>query len=280
MKKTIYSIQLLVVIAMLSLISCVKDDLLHTPHPDKGAVVITPTWESALEETDIPDRYRLFADGVETTDKALHTPGKHTLFIYNEPEGIQVDGHIATLAKGTDGTPCSMPGFLFSQTVEIDVPQDDTLRVEVPMERRICPVSVLMRLEGDNLESVEEITSTLNGIAGSVDIYQNVLLGESVSLPAEVSVQKAKTRATGTLVKLQWRIMGILPEEKQMLTLHFKMKDGVEMSETADISEYLQEVDKMKPIELSSTIVPPQDGDFTGGIGEWEIADGSDIEAN
>lgn len=172
-KRTIYPI-LLSMAAMFSMTSCVKDDLFHTPHPDKGAVVITPTWESALEESDIPDRCRIFADGVETTDKALHTPGKHTLFIYNEPEGIQVDGHIATLAKGTDGALCSMPGFLFSQTLEIDVPQDDTLRVEVPMERRICPVSVLVRLEGDNLEGVEEISSTLDGIAGSVDIYQNI----------------------------------------------------------------------------------------------------------
>lgn len=278
-KKTIYPI-LLSMAVMLSMASCVKDDLFNTPHPDMGAVVITPTWECALEETDIPDRYRIFADGVETTDKALHTPGKHTLFVYNEPEGIQVDGHIATLTKGADGKPCSMPGFLFSQTMEIDVPQDDTLRVEVPMESRICPISVLVRLEGDNLEGLEQITSTLNGIAGSVDIYQNVLLGESVSLPAEVSVQKSKTRAAGTLVKLQWRIMGILPQEKQLVTLHFKMKDGVEMSETADISEYLQEVDKMIPIELSSTVEPPQDGDFTGGIGNWEIANGNGIEAN
>lgn len=247
--------------AMLPLVSCEKDTPFNTSHPDKGAVVITPTWESALEDTDIPGTYRIFADDAETSDASLHAPGKHTLLIYNEPEGIQVDGHIASLERDADGTPCSMPGFLFSKTMEIDVPQDDTLRVEAPMERRICPVSILVRFEGDNSAGVEQVTGTLDGIAGSVDICQNALLGESVCLPAEVSVLEFE--AAGTMAKLQWRILGIHPQAKQELTLHLKMKDGRERREVFDLSEHLQDVESMKPVELFSTVELTPDVDAT-----------------
>ena len=33
---------------------CVKDDLYNTPHPDKGAAVITTDWTDALAESTVP----------------------------------------------------------------------------------------------------------------------------------------------------------------------------------------------------------------------------------
>lgn len=283
MKKTIYPILLSAVTAMLPLASCVKDRLFNTPHTDKGAVVVTPTWESAQDEIDldlgmvIPDSCRVFADGVETAGKALYTPGQHTLFLYNEAEGIDIDGHIATLKRNEDGTPCAVPGFLFSRTMEIDVPQDDILRVDVPMAQRVCAVSVQINLEGDNMDNVEQVSATLDGIAGSMDILRNEMLGESVSLLAVSSVSESTPEAL--CLDFHWRVFGIIPTEKQIITLRFKMKDGMEMSEPADISEYLQEVDKMKPVKLTSTMQPPQDGDFSGSIKDWETVDGGDVSA-
>ena len=44
-------------VAAVLLASCVKDDLYNTPHPDKGAVVITTDWTDALAESTVPGWY-------------------------------------------------------------------------------------------------------------------------------------------------------------------------------------------------------------------------------
>ena len=42
---------------MAILTSCVKDDLYDTPHPDRGAVVVTTDWSGKSTEADIPQAY-------------------------------------------------------------------------------------------------------------------------------------------------------------------------------------------------------------------------------
>ena len=39
--------------AVTILTSCVKDDLYDTPHPDRGAVVVTTDWSGKSTEADI-----------------------------------------------------------------------------------------------------------------------------------------------------------------------------------------------------------------------------------
>lgn len=52
-KKTRYTTILTVALA-LSFTSCVKDELSNTPHPDKGAVIVTTDWSAKSTEADIP----------------------------------------------------------------------------------------------------------------------------------------------------------------------------------------------------------------------------------
>lgn len=74
-------------VAAVLLASCVKDDLYNTPHPDKGAVVITTDWTDALAESTVPGTYLLRMDdgkAVPTSEKTtvypeLLTPVAHTL---------------------------------------------------------------------------------------------------------------------------------------------------------------------------------------------------------
>ncbi|MCS2762739.1 hypothetical protein NXV13_19705 [Bacteroides ovatus] len=42
-----------------------KDDLYDTPHPDRGAVVVTTDWSGKSTEADIPQAYTLRIGGRE-----------------------------------------------------------------------------------------------------------------------------------------------------------------------------------------------------------------------
>ena len=92
----------------LAMASCVKDELYDTPHPDKAAVVITTDWADALDETDVPAAYHIGMDGDETvkTQEAttvypdLLVPGKHSVFVYNEPQGMTILSQISGSQNG------------------------------------------------------------------------------------------------------------------------------------------------------------------------------------
>ena len=55
--------------AVTILTSCVKDDLYDTPHPDRGAVVVTTDWSGKSTEADIPQAYTL---RIGVADDTLH----------------------------------------------------------------------------------------------------------------------------------------------------------------------------------------------------------------
>lgn len=89
------------------LAGCVKDDLYDTPHPDKGAIVVQLDW-SGVSPDAIPDDYVLNVDGKEQTASGttavveqLVEPGEHTLLIYNRPEGITIEGDVASVDEVT-----------------------------------------------------------------------------------------------------------------------------------------------------------------------------------
>lgn len=84
-KKTRYTTILTVALA-LSFTSCVKDELSNTPHPDKGAVIVTTDWSAKSTEADIPSSYMLrvgteeqSVSGITHTFKALLPPGGYEL---------------------------------------------------------------------------------------------------------------------------------------------------------------------------------------------------------
>lgn len=90
--------------AVTILTSCVKDDLYDTPHPDRGAVVVTTDWSGKSAEADIPQAYTLRIGGREQNVSAatnvfdaLLAPGGYGLTVYNSPEGISIDGNKATV---------------------------------------------------------------------------------------------------------------------------------------------------------------------------------------
>ena len=271
------------------LASCVKDDLYNTPHPDKGAVVITTDWTEALAESTVPDTYLLRMDdgeavqasGETTVCPDLLTPGTHTLLIYNEPEGITIADDAATVQQ-KDGMLIPLPDDLFSAEANLNVVQDDTLRVTVPMERRLCPIILNLGLEGDNTDEIAKIEATLSGMAGSVDLRTGTPGGESLTARLDVRQAEAKARSTDAMaLEMICRVTGTAQGERQILTVKVTMEDGYVSTITSDLTEHLKDLNAdMEPVRLEGSIEAPQDGHFSGTIEGWEEVDGGDTDAN
>lgn len=288
-KTIIYNVMAVAAFA-LSLTSCVKDELFDTPHPDKGAVVITTEWAEALAESDIPTSYFLSMDGgaaKQANEKGftypdLLTPGEHSLLVYNEPQGLTLNGKTAEVNLLPDGTAEPMPGYLFSAEQKLAVVQDDTLRVSIPMIRRICPITMNLTLSGENTGKIAKIEAELSGVAGSVDMQSGAIGAENLTIKPVVGQASAKNRAfTEGKVELKCRVLGINMAERQMLTVTVTMEDGYVSTITSDLTDYLKDLnEEMKPIELNGTVEAPQDGHFSGTIEDWEVVSGGDIDAN
>lgn len=267
---------------------CVKNDLYNTPHPEKGAVVITTDWMDALSETDIPTTYNLRMD--ETIKQAegkvysysdLLTPGRHSLLVYNEPQGMTINGTTATVDLREDGTLKPLPEYLFSAKKELDVVQDDTLHVTVSMIRRLCPIVLNLSLTGENAKEIARIDATLSGIISSIDLQNNVTGNENltVTLDLQQVADKAYGYATGKL-KMGCRVVGVNSNEHQLLTVTVTMKDSYKSTIVSDLTDYLKNLNAdMKPIELTQTVEALQDGHFNGTITDWIVTDDFEIDA-
>ncbi len=289
-KTIIYNVLTVAVTAALSLTSCMKDELFNTPHPDKGAVVVATDWTDAIAESDTPASYMVSVDGGAAkpasgktfTYPDLLTPGGHSLLAYNEAQGLTLDGKTATVNMLEDGTADPMPGYLFSAQRSLTVVQDDTLRVEVPMNRRVCPIAVAFSLKGEYVGEIADITATLGGLAGSVDLATGVVGTENLTaklVPMPVFMQSA-SGAEDKVLKYGCRVLGITVGASQTLTVTITMRDGYVSTITSDLTEYLKDLNAdMKPIELTGTVEAPQDGHFGGTIEEWDVVNGGDIDA-
>lgn len=271
------------------LTGCVKDDLYNTPHPDKGAVVITTDWTEALAESTVPDTYLLRMDdgkavqasGETTVCPDLLTPGAHTLLIYNEPEGITIADDAATVQQ-KDGMLIPLPGYLFSAEADLNVVQDDTLRVTVPMERRLCPIILNLDLNGENADEIAKIETTLSGMAGSVDLRTGTPGGESLTARLDVREAEAKTRAADAVaLEMKCRVTGTAQGERQILTVKVTMEDGYVSTITSDLTEHLKDLNAdMEPVRLEGSVEAPQEGHFSGTIKDWNAVSGGDTDAN
>ena len=175
-----------------------------------------------------------------------------------------------------------LPGYLFSAEKELEIVQDDTLRVTVPMQRRLCPIVLNLSLKGENTENIALITATLSGMAASVDLRTGAVGSENATVALDVRLAEARTRTyrEGQL-EMRCRVTGTDPKERQILTVKVTMADGYVQTIMSDLTEYLKDLNAdMKPIELEGTVEAPQDGHFNGTIEKWETVSGGDIDAN
>ena len=273
---------------VLSLTSCVKKDIFYTPHPDKGAVVVTADWTEAPSETDVPQAWSFCINGGEVYQSAhpsqcypeLLAPGKYTLLVYNEPQGFTLNGTTAVVDSYSDGLLVAQPGYLYSATKELEVVKDDTLRVTVPMKRLLSAVSMKVTLDGESAD-VADIEASLSGVSGSVELATGEISESPQAVRLDVKTAETASRAgAGKELELKCRILGVCVGYGQTLTVKIKNKDGHISSVTSDVTEELEKVNTDKqPVELEGSVSVSQVGHFSGTIDNWEIVSGGDVEA-
>lgn len=273
---------------VLSLTSCVKKDIFYTPHPDKGAVVVTADWTEAPSETDVPQAWSFCINGGEVYQSVhpsqcypeLLAPGKYTLLVYNEPQGFTLNGTTAVVDSYSDGLLVADPGYLYSATQELEVVKDDTLRVTVPMKRLLSAVSMKVTLDGESAD-VADIEASLSGVSGSVELATGEISESPQAVRLDVKTAETASRAgAGKELELKCRILGVCVGYGQTLTVKIKNKDGHISSVTSDVTEELEKVNTDKqPVELEGSVSVSQDGHFSGTIDNWEIVSGGDVEA-
>lgn len=271
-----------------SLSSCVKKDIFQTPHPDKGAVVLTADWSEAPSETDVPQAWSFCINGGQVYQSAhpsqcypeLLLPGKYTLLAYNEPQGFTLNGTTAVVDSYSDGLLVAEPGYLYSATQELEVVKDDTLRVTVPMKRLLSAVSMKVTLDGESAD-VADIEASLSGVSGSVELATGEISESPQAVRLDVKTAETASRAgAGKELELKCRILGVCVGYGQTLTVKIKNKDGHISSVTSDVTEELEKVNTDKqPVELEGSVSVSQDGHFSGTIDNWEIVSVGDVEA-
>lgn len=271
-----------------SLSSCVKKDIFQTPHPDKGAVVLTADWTEAPSETDVPQVWSFCINGGEVCQSAhpsqcypeLLSPGKYTLLAYNEPQGMTLDGTTAVVDSYSDGLLVAQPEYLYSAARELEVVKDDTLRVTVPMKRLLSAVSMKVTLDGESAD-VADIEASLSGVSGSVELATGKIGESPRTVRLDVEPAETGSRAgAGKVLELKCRIVGVCLGYSQTLTVTIRNKDGYVSSVTSDVTEELEKVNTDKgPVELEGSVPVAQDGRFSGTIDHWEVVSGGDVEA-
>ncbi|MBS7574627.1 MULTISPECIES: FimB/Mfa2 family fimbrial subunit [Bacteroides] len=294
-----YDLYNVIVVAALSLslASCVKDELYNTPHPDKGAVQITADWTKHSAEALMPDLYVLRIGheeqtvrrgepaGSETTVfRSLFLPGVQNLLAYNPAEGFGIDGDIASVNTLADGTLHPLPGFLFSAAGEVEVLQDDTLKVALSMQQRICALKLTLKLASGDEQRIVKTAATLTGVVSAINLRSGAVAATEGATTAPVftlTADAAATRAeSNPVLTAVLHLLGVMPGEKQQLTMAVTLTDGSVQTVVTDLTGALKGFggDGKEALALDATLALPDGSssvetatvitDWTPGNGE------------
>lgn len=236
--------------------SCTEDEL---PAPMKKArtvVKLTADWSECSSAAPAKYMVRIGNETQEVTGNVnsflLLSTSDYGMVAYNEPQGVSVNGNIATLntvATRSEGSSVvtGNPDDLFS--VSEDLVQDellaltgDTLRLTVKMQQRTRQVNITMDTD---VESVKSVTGMLDNVVSSIDLTTGELLSvakASVSFTASpVAEGEASMRLRGTV-----RLLGVSQEkaQRQIMTVEITKEDETTETITTDLTEVLSKLDE------------------------------------
>lgn len=272
--------------AALLFTSCdVKDPIYNTPHPEHGIVTGITEWAQRTEGVAVPTEYRVEASGTTTTANGaaftlpgLFEPGDVEVLAYNLPAGVSIDGGIATVNTGTDGTLLvSDAGVLFSGVATAHVVADDTARVTLAMQQRMREVRFTLTITDGDPERITAIEARLDGVAASIDLRTGEVTGNTASV--RLSFVHEGNKLTTNL----W-IVGIAMGAKQQIVTTLTFSDGNRIETTTDVSDIFRDfnADKLIPLTVTGSLYAPVGAEPDGNIIDWTAGngDGSDVGAN
>lgn len=254
----------------------VKDPIFNTPHPDRGALVLTADWSAREEGAPIPQAYTALLAGQTfalTTAGAtgaasatsvilpgLFSPGEATLLAYNQPEGVTIAQGIATIDRAPaspdalpspdDALQRPDPGLLFSAAATTTIVADDTVHLRLPMRQLFRRVQFALTITGGDPQRITSIEARLEGMAAGVDLATGEVTGEVTGQitgdvtgqPAsQPSLQPSSVRLPFVRIanKLTAEILvpGIIPAATQRTVVQLTFSDGKQQTATTDVSQ-------------------------------------------
>ena len=278
--------------ALLLLAACdVKDPIYNTPHPGQGVVAGITEWTERTEGVAVPAEYRVEASGTaataaNTTTTAtaaaftlpgLFAPGAVEVLAYSLPAGVGVDGGIATVGTGADGT-LLVPdaGVLFSGVATAAVAGDDTARVVVVMQQRMRLVRFTLTVTKGNAERITAIEAQLEGMAASADLRTGAVTGGAAA------VRIPFVRQGNKLTAEVWTV-GTAAGAQQQIVTTLTFTDGNHTTTTADVSDLFRGFndDRLTPLTVTGSLYAPIGAEPDGSIIDWKPGngDGEDVDA-
>lgn len=280
--------------AMLLTTSCVKDTLYNTPHPDHGKIAVTADWSARGEGIDIPAQWTVSMGdytGTETSSTHapdyLFAPGDYTLVVWNQAEGITVDGTTATVAAatanraGTDAFVNNAPAWFFTHVQQTAIEKDKDHTFTAAMQQQTRELTLVVEPTGDAADRVTEIVAYLSGVAGTLDFATGTYgAASNVELPFTKITEGADAgKWTATV-----RLLGITGGE-QLLKGEIRYMDGNPLPTTleSDLTEALKDFNagKSESLTLGGTLVEtPEETEFSGfEITGWKPVTGESTDA-
>ena len=275
--------------AVMSLTSCVKDELFNTPHPDYGKVTVTADWAARGEGIAVPDKWMVnIGDytGEETAETHapdyLFAPGEYSIVAYNPAEKITVSGTTASVASGNgrSGFISGTPGILFTHVQDITIKKDKEHVFTAAMRQQTGSITLMIEPAGDAADRIGSIEGILSGVAGTMDFATG-----TYGAPSDVALHFTKIAEgehAGKWTATVW-LLGIAGDVQKLTgTITFTDGNPQPMSLDSDLTASLKDfnTDKTKPLTLGSTLVEtPAEAGFKATITDWNTVTGNPVEA-
>lgn len=284
----------------------VKDPIYNTPHPGKGAVILSTDWSARGEGVEIPESYiaeskgtvesngTAKADGTSTANgtvtatlpaaspaplPGLFAPEDMEVLAYNLPAGVSVNGGIATVNFAEAGTtpPLLLPdaGLLFSGTATVRPAADDTVRITLTMHQRMRQVRFTLTITDGDPERITSVKARLEGVAASI----NLRTGEVTGNAAAVALPFVRT---GNKLTTEVWLAGIVAATGQQIVTALTFADHNRSETTANVTDIFENfnADKLTPLHVTGTIYAPVGSEPDGTIIDWKQNNGGDVDAN
>lgn len=281
--------------ALLVAVSCVKDTLYNTPHPDHGKITVTADWADRGEGIEIPAAWRMsMADYTGSASGAIHAPdhlfepGTYTLTAWNPVDKITVDGTVATVTPATgNGGGVGVfiegdPDWFFTHVQQVQIEKDTDHTVTAAMKQQTRELTLVIEPTGDAADRITEIIAYLTGVAGTLDFATG-------TYGAVSNVELPFTKITDGADAGKWmatvRLLGITGGEQKLKgEIRYAEGNPLPTMLDSDLSEVLKDFNtkKNESMALGGTLVKtPDEVDFSAfEISGWERIDGGNVGAD
>lgn len=263
----------MMLLALPSLAGACADELPEPIRRERTVVRFTADWSGLASDVPVPDGWQLrigsdtYPVSGNTTDITLLSADSYTAVAYTEAEGVSVSGTSAVLTSSRSGDAAAQIGCLSAAVVDLSELQGKgTLDMPLRMQQRTFGLHFVLDLGG---REVTGATGTLSNIASSVDLRTGEFLSSADMtigfVLSEVEGRECLTASVG--------IFGVMPEERQVLSLELATPDGPAVVES-DLTEALSVLasrDDNTALTLSADLTS---GALSGSVSDWTVVEG------